>query len=364
MMCIDWLDYMIKRIVCNADGKVCNADGIVCDADGIVCNADGKVCNADNKKRKNVNNCKHAFFFMNLIAKLHLFKKFNLKKSFISMAFWLAWGLLNRGMNSEIRQIRQNVAIPVWENRVAPVFDTARDLLVLALRTGQIDAQEHKPFSADTYPEKVRTLTEWGVQTVVCGAISREFLSLLEASKIKVISFVAGEIEQITTAFIQGSLNEDRFAMPGCGGQPVNGSGRRVFRKRSCGMGYRNNWGAGNNVYDSLDKYPHDSARDGSDDSPHESPHESPHDGSDGWIQGSARGNSDGRNQESLRESVCERSDDRLHDSTRGNSARRRQGRRCKYAIEVPQQIPTESMLNDPILDESIVNPSEKESFK
>ena len=71
-------------------------------------------------------------------------------------------------------------------------------------------------------------LTELGVGTLVCGAISGTMRSLVEAYGIQVISFVAGDIHEVIQAWLRGEIHDGLFYMPGCG---------RRGRHRRRGMG-------------------------------------------------------------------------------------------------------------------------------
>lgn len=58
-----------------------------------------------------------------------------------------------------------------------------------------------------------------GVQELICGAVSRQLESMLEACGIRVISFVTGDLEEIIPAWLAGNLEHRRYIMPGCRGR-------------------------------------------------------------------------------------------------------------------------------------------------
>jgi predicted Fe-Mo cluster-binding NifX family protein len=66
-----------------------------------------------------------------------------------------------------------------------------------------------------------------GVETLVCGAISRELEALLVEEGILVIARICGTIDDVLNAYAAGTLGAPQYAMPGCCGQ-----GRRRFRGR------------------------------------------------------------------------------------------------------------------------------------
>ena len=72
-------------------------------------------------------------------------------------------------------------------------------------------------------------LAQQGVDTLICGAISRALESLLTARGVQVIPRVCGSVDEVLGAFCTGELDDERFAMPGC----CDGRRRRQRRCRS-----------------------------------------------------------------------------------------------------------------------------------
>jgi len=108
-------------------------------------------------------------------------------------------------------------AFAYWENRIAPVFDTARDIHIVEVESGKIIKGELVRLS-DTMPSvRALRLAELGIDTLVCGAISGVMLKLVEAYGIKVVSFVAGDKQDVIQAWISGGIHDGFFCMPGCG---------------------------------------------------------------------------------------------------------------------------------------------------
>ncbi|OGJ87408.1 MAG: hypothetical protein A2268_14745 [Candidatus Raymondbacteria bacterium RifOxyA12_full_50_37] len=112
------------------------------------------------------------------------------------------------------------------ENRIAPVFDTARHILIVETESGRIIKELQELLPSDPPVQKVLRLTELGVSVLVCGAISKPFNDSIISYGIQVIPFVAGDLRQVIMAWLNNGLNKgNTFAMPGC-----CGSGRRRFR--------------------------------------------------------------------------------------------------------------------------------------
>ncbi len=116
---------------------------------------------------------------------------------------------------------------------MSPVFDAARRLSVLDVEDGKVRSRHEEMLTSDDPFQKAKGLSELGVATLICGAVSRPLAELLSARGISLVPFVCGPVEEILCAYLEGSLSETAFAMPGC-------CGRRRLRFGAagrCGMG-------------------------------------------------------------------------------------------------------------------------------
>ena len=111
------------------------------------------------------------------------------------------------------------IAVSVWEGRVSPVFDTASRLLVLDMgETGE--ASRFEVFlDEQTCSRKCSRIQVLGVETLICGAISRFFEGILTAAGIRVIPWVCGAVSEVVGAFRDGTLSQPMYLMPGCQGR-------------------------------------------------------------------------------------------------------------------------------------------------
>lgn len=130
------------------------------------------------------------------------------------------------------------VAFAVWDNRISPVFDTAGTLLVAEMEGGRVTGRRREPMDGDLPSEKVARLKALGVETLVCGAISRPLAGMIAAEGIRLVPFVAGTVEEVVAAYAQGLLPGPTFAMPGCGRRR-----RGRFGRGRGGGGRGRNWG-------------------------------------------------------------------------------------------------------------------------
>lgn len=117
-------------------------------------------------------------------------------------------------------------AFAYWDNRIAPVFDTARQIRVVEVQAGQLISEAQETLSEDMSVQKALRLVDLGVGVLVCGAISRAMHEMVVAYGIQVVPFVAGDLREVIQAWFKGYLGRNAFAMPGCCG--------RGRRRRMC----------------------------------------------------------------------------------------------------------------------------------
>jgi predicted Fe-Mo cluster-binding NifX family protein len=110
-------------------------------------------------------------------------------------------------------------AFSAWDNRIAPVFDAARQIHVVEAESGKVIAEAEELLGSDLPVQKALRLAELGISTLICGAISRTLREMVAANGIRVISFVTGELREVIRAWLAGGLDATAFAMPGCGGR-------------------------------------------------------------------------------------------------------------------------------------------------
>jgi predicted Fe-Mo cluster-binding NifX family protein len=138
-------------------------------------------------------------------------------------------------------------AFSIWNARIAPVFDTARQVHIVEAESGRIVGEADEALPGDLPAQQVMRLAELGVGTLVCGAISWPLHGMVTASGIQVIPFVTGTVSEVMQAWLGGTMGHEHFVMPGCRGRggPATGSpgpealaaGQRGRGGAGCGRG-------------------------------------------------------------------------------------------------------------------------------
>ena len=116
-------------------------------------------------------------------------------------------------------------AFSLWNERIAPVFDVARNFWIVEVSDGQITGQTGRRFATDDPDERASSLVSLQVEALVCGAITRKAREAITERGVKLVSFVAGDLEQVIQAWLCNRLEKLDHSMPGCG------RGRRHLRK-------------------------------------------------------------------------------------------------------------------------------------
>ncbi len=111
----------------------------------------------------------------------------------------------------------QKIAVTVWEQRVSPVFDSARTLLIAEIQGDALINTSYLTFDPDRPLELLQLLQAQQVGILICGAVSEGPANLLEAAGLELISFIAGDVQLVLKTFIQGHPLGAEFKMPGCG---------------------------------------------------------------------------------------------------------------------------------------------------
>ena len=108
------------------------------------------------------------------------------------------------------------IAVPIWEDRISPVFDTAARLLIVEIDSGIEVSRSIVSIDEPFLPRRAARLVEIGVDTLICGAVSRPLYALIMAERVQLIPFLSGNVEEVLQAFLSGDFTETRFSMPGC----------------------------------------------------------------------------------------------------------------------------------------------------
>ena len=120
------------------------------------------------------------------------------------------------------------IAIPIWEEKVSPVFDTAIRLLVVEVENNKEASRFLYFIDENDLAQKCNRIRKLKLDILICGAVSHPFLHMLLASGLNVIQQISGSVEEVLDAYLKGDIHHSRFLMPGCK------RGRQKYGRLNC----------------------------------------------------------------------------------------------------------------------------------
>ena len=109
------------------------------------------------------------------------------------------------------------IAIPVWGDRVSPVFDAATTVRVVSVRDGREVERRDVPLSNPLIGARAARLLSLGADVLICGAISNPQALVVRGAGVRVVPWVSGDADEVLAAYLAGRHIEEQFALPGRG---------------------------------------------------------------------------------------------------------------------------------------------------
>jgi predicted Fe-Mo cluster-binding NifX family protein len=107
------------------------------------------------------------------------------------------------------------VGITIWNDQVSPLLDAARELLVVDTEGQTVRSKTSVQIPPANHWQRLNSIRDTGIDKIICGAISREYDAMLQSCNIEVFAWKCGRIDDVLSAFLQGSLAGPRFCLPG-----------------------------------------------------------------------------------------------------------------------------------------------------
>ena len=126
------------------------------------------------------------------------------------------------------------VALPIWGQRLSPVLDFAHRLLVVETKNGAVTQRWYHLMNPQrpTFSQAA-LLSGLGVSVLICGSISLDLANMIRPSGIRIIPFITGEVEEILQSFLNNTLSDPRFRMPGGDNKNDRISGKDIASMRT-----------------------------------------------------------------------------------------------------------------------------------
>ncbi len=96
------------------------------------------------------------------------------------------------------------------------MFDAAARILLVDYKKGREVRRNKRTLVEIDSLARARYVSQFGVQVLICGAISWPLENALTSMGVQVISCICGPVEIVIKAFLCGKLADSAFTMPGC----------------------------------------------------------------------------------------------------------------------------------------------------
>ncbi len=124
------------------------------------------------------------------------------------------------------------IGLTIWGQRISPVFDSARKLLVATVQDSRVITKRYVMFKPAVPLLLSEKLIGLKIDVVICGAISTEPANLIDRIGIKCIPFISGYADDILESYIRGEMLTTKYSMPGCGNRLRGYNYRRTKRQK------------------------------------------------------------------------------------------------------------------------------------
>lgn len=126
--------------------------------------------------------------------------------------------LLPANMENSVKESgAMKIAIPVFENRISPRFDFAPGFGLYDIEGERITGSREISCEGWSDSDRVSKLRGFGIDILICGGLPGYLQSILTSSGIKVIPWVAGDVNDVLSLFLRGQLNSGMVICSGRG---------------------------------------------------------------------------------------------------------------------------------------------------
>jgi predicted Fe-Mo cluster-binding NifX family protein len=89
---------------------------------------------------------------------------------------------------------------------IAPCLGYAATITLFTVKRGKVVDEVDVPLENSETLDRVRLMRDQQVGTLICGGIEQSLADLLEASGVRVISWVSGRVDDLLDRFMRGEL--------------------------------------------------------------------------------------------------------------------------------------------------------------
>ena len=106
------------------------------------------------------------------------------------------------------------VAIPRWGDSVAPCVGHCALMSVYTVSDGRVTERVDFPLRSRDPFDRIRLLRDQEVGTIICGGVQDRLEEVLRVNGIRVISWVAGPVDELLRTYLSGELAPEQRRTP------------------------------------------------------------------------------------------------------------------------------------------------------
>jgi predicted Fe-Mo cluster-binding NifX family protein len=118
-------------------------------------------------------------------------------------------------MGAGMLPTRERIALPRFGEDVAPCFGASVTIAIFRAVDGEIVDQVDFTLHSQRALDRIRLLRDQEVDTLICGGLQERVEEMISAAGIRVFSWVAGNVEELLAAHLQGKLRSGADRPPG-----------------------------------------------------------------------------------------------------------------------------------------------------
>lgn len=107
------------------------------------------------------------------------------------------------------------IALTVWGNRISPVFDSSKTLLVAKVCQGVVIKRTQTAFEPNVEKELGLILSRFRVDVLICGAITDVQSEFITKNGVRIVPFITGDVIEILDSYIRKPQRLNTYLMPG-----------------------------------------------------------------------------------------------------------------------------------------------------
>lgn len=100
----------------------------------------------------------------------------------------------------------KKVAIPIYGDRISNRLDCSENIMLVTVENGNVHESKTIHLVPTNSLERINTLSELGVDVLICNGITKFYSNKLKDSNIKVIPWICGDVKEILALYLKNEL--------------------------------------------------------------------------------------------------------------------------------------------------------------